>query len=689
MSAAAGDSDAPAARIATDAVTLEVDRSTGSLIALAHAPLGISLIAEPRLAASFELLLRTPGFRGRRLAGVAQAPPRIDVEPEALTIAWDALADADGDYAVAVEQRIAVEGDTVTFVTHVRNESPHVVEELKSPLLGGLANAAEADDWILQYQDRWRAERRRFYREFPSDQMERYPVQLHPVSALPWCSLYDERRRRGVYLGVHDPEVRLSMLLDGLHPTSAYPSRWPSAEEAEDREPIGALLGWGHFPFVQPGTSWTSPPVVVHFHEGTWWEAADYYRDWFTTHWPLDKRDSWLYREDAWQSTIVSFPDDTVNYRFADLPRLAADAKAYGINVLQLDGWDVGGLDRGYPEYEPDPRLGTRQELIDAIAACQAQGVRVMLFANAQIVNTEADEYRERWAAETLLDAHGFPAYKINWGYHGMLERLGQGACAQTILRTEGTSFQAEIVERLGRLAELGADGLQIDKTNEFVYVDYAAGGDAGAAYLRGLVAILDGVKRRGQAVNPEFVVAHEAWLDRAIPIADAAYTRIFEPGHVPVMEYAFPEYRLTNCLMGVDYTLANRCVQWGHIVNFECDGIHGSTASRPKVAAYVAELLRMRRALADVLWHGRLAEPRGVECSDARIDVAAWRGRDGRGALVLAHLEDADLDVTVGIGRACGATLHVPFEEPRQVELPCRLRIPRDRLAILEYAAS
>jgi hypothetical protein len=672
--------------VETGEIRVAVDPATGALVELAHRGLGISLIGEPRLAASFRLLLPTPGHRGRQLDGESQPPPRIARTSQGLVVRWDDLRDDEGTYDVGVELRVKVDGDAVTFVAHVENRGPHVVEELQCPLLGGLANDAEADDWIFQRHDMWKTERRRFYREFPSDMWSDPPFYYRPVTSLPWCSLFDERRRRGVYLGVHDPQPRLSVLVDGLHPNSAYPSRWPTADDLADGTPIGAILGWGHFPFVQPGDSWTSPPVVVHFHEGTWYEAADYYREWFTSHAPLDKRDSWLHHEDAWQSTIISFPDDTILYRFADLPQLARDAKAYGINVIQLDGWDVGGLDRGYPQYEPDPRLGTRQELIDAIAACQAEGVRVLLFANAQIVNVGTDLYREQLHEQVLVDHDGFPAHKVNWGYHTMLEHLGQGACAQTILRTEGP-FQEDIVGRLSRIAELGADGLQIDKTNEFTYVDYAAGGDAGAAYIRGLVTILDEVKRRGRAVNPEFSLAHEAWLDHAIPIADAAYTRVFELDHIPVMEYTFPEYRLTNCLMGVDFGLANRCVQWGHIINFECDGLHGSTRSQPKLAEYVAELLRLRRRLGEILWYGRIADPLGIRVADPRVGLTAWHGRDGRRAVVLTHLERDAVDATPTFERPPReAILHQPFRAPETIEAPFALRIPPNRLAILEY---
>ena len=114
--------------------------------------------------------------------------------------------------------------------------------------------------------------------------------------------------------------------------------------------------------------------MTLRFHAGTWWQAAQWYRQWFdrVMPFPVDKRRSWLSKQDAWQSTIINYPEGTVNVRFEDLPRLAEAARSAGIHVLQLDGWHAGGIDRNYPEYRPDPVLGSEQDLRSAIARCQA-----------------------------------------------------------------------------------------------------------------------------------------------------------------------------------------------------------------------------------------------------------------------------------------------------------------------------
>ncbi len=65
----------------------------------------------------------------------------------------------------------------------------------------------------------------------------------------------------------------------------------------------------------------------------------------------------------ALQSMILSNSEDFINYRFTELPKLAATAKKYDVTTLEILGWDIGRIDRGYPQYRPNPRLGTVQEL--------------------------------------------------------------------------------------------------------------------------------------------------------------------------------------------------------------------------------------------------------------------------------------------------------------------------------------
>ena len=61
---------------------------------------------------------------------------------------------------------------------------------------------------------------------------------------------------------------------------------------------------------------------------------------------------------------------------------------------MLISGWNVGGHDGSYPYYDPDPRLGTWDELAEGIRACHKMGVKVFFFANIQPVRVDTDWYR-------------------------------------------------------------------------------------------------------------------------------------------------------------------------------------------------------------------------------------------------------------------------------------------------------
>src|SRR5207248_6693498 len=87
-------------------------------------------------------------------------------------------------------------------------------------------------------------------------------------------------------------------------------------------------------------------------------------------------------------------PEGNVVMKFSDIPRWAGDARDYGVRAVLISGWNIGGHDSHYPYYEPDPRLGTWEDLANGIRACHAMGVKVLFFANFSPVDCDTDWYR-------------------------------------------------------------------------------------------------------------------------------------------------------------------------------------------------------------------------------------------------------------------------------------------------------
>lgn len=622
-------------------ITIEFEQDHGVITKFTHEKLKMDLVGETRLAENFRLLLPLPHWRGHYIWGKDQLLTSCEISDNKADLVWNGVQTKEGHFDIEVRLVVELNVDDAAFHIEIDNRSDFVVEEVFTPALGGMHNSEEREDWKFQYHQMWMAHERKFYAEFPHIGLgQAHPMWMHMYDSLPWCDLYNPKERKGVYIGNHDLEPRCSMIIQQLFPNFAFDCRWPDADEVAADEPIGTTLAWVSFPFVPSQEKWQGPPIVFHFHQGIWYAAADYYRSWFDRHFPFDKSKSWLYHEDAWQSTIISFPDDTYNYTFNDLPDVARHAKKYGINVIQIDGWDVGGLDRGFPNYSPDPRLGTKEELVAAIRECQEMGVHFLMFGNIQVANVETDWFKEELYQYTQKDYLGNEPSGFGWGYHTCLGFAGPAAPKQVIMDVT-TKFKDIMLEQLRNMADMGPEGLQLDKTNALHGMSYGVQKDKDVAFRRELLNIMTETKAYGQKKSPNFHLATEAWLDRMVPIADAAYTRFFNQDHIPVFEYVFPEYRMTNCLMAIDYGLINNCLRYGHIINMEANNLHGTAVNEPNLSQYTAEVLKIRRRLKDVLWYGRLAEPLNISVNNEKVKFSLFtEKKTDHHAVVLTHFE-------------------------------------------------
>ena len=133
-----------------------------------------------------------------------------------------------------------------------------------------------------------------------------------------------------------------------------------------------------HVPYIQPGETRTLTPIALEAFQGGWQQGVDIYKRW-RRH--LDDSraavPAWAREPHAWQQIHINSPEDELRIRFRDLPKVGEECARHGVKAIQLVGWNDGGQDQGNPSHDPDPRLGTFEELKEAIAKIQALGVKI------------------------------------------------------------------------------------------------------------------------------------------------------------------------------------------------------------------------------------------------------------------------------------------------------------------------
>ena len=695
-------------------VELRTEPATGGVIGLGHGELGIELIGEPRLAESWRLLVHLPGgFTVVR--GADQPSPVVARDGDVVTQTWDQLETPDGPVAITVRQVLAVDGDTLTASLSIDNRSGHLVEEAYPLCIGGMANFARQDDWRMVVPGLiWGGEEWSFYREFPGKYLGfrrssfafAYPgasVDYWQQNlSMPWVSLYDAERHVGVYLANHNPEIAFSAFWGEMVPQPDFASPygraqllWPHPDRIADDVPIGVTTGWAHFPFLEDG-HWESPPVVVHFHAGTWVEAARHYRAWFDEHvGTVTARRDGLAAHDAWQNTYLETPGGRIRYRFEDLPKVAADARAAGIHAIMVGGYHEGGLDTSYPRFStPSSRLGTAEDLRDGIERCQAGGVDVILFANANQVSLDAPDYEERLSAFVNQRPDGRPHLPIAFGFDRLLSFMGVGVPHMVSGNLAHEELRRMVVDGWEEVLGFGPRGIQIDKliAGEPYNLDFnpAVDGHPMSSSHRALVGAVATFHAAVQERDPRPWTALETAWDRLMPFAEVTYCRFFSQDHIPVQEVTFPEVKATCCVCGqFDFGLVNNCIRYGHVLALEGDYLWGTSADVPAIVPYIREVLRMRRALKDNLWWASIVEPEFAEVTaDGPLRVGAFRSWDERPpsgtrhALVLHHFEPEPMKVTVAAGER--AVVHRPFADPVAHADTVALEIARDEVVVV-----
>ena len=216
------------------------------------------------------------------------------------------------------------------------------------------------------------------------------------------------------------------------------------------------------------------------------------------------KRD-WIRRQSFFQMIMVMLPEGNVNYRFREIPQLARDGLKYGLTSLQIAGWQRGGHDNGYPYYEPDPRLGTWDDLKEAVGQCRAMGVRVYFFANIHVDNLDTEWYARE------LNRYNFENQKGQ----RLGGRLGHGHArladdpydaAHDLRRSLVPGRADKLVAYFKKLAEIGANGIHIDKFYPSpLNFNPRISSSPDRSPWEGTLNVVDSIGRECRAVNPNF----------------------------------------------------------------------------------------------------------------------------------------------------------------------------------------
>jgi hypothetical protein len=666
----------------------------------------LEVIREQRLGENFRLLLPKPAYQAAYFNSRDQSVSRIETLADGVLCTYEFLRNDQETIPVRVRYRIRVAGEQVLFSIEVDNPTDRKLAEVVYGLVGGqqgIGNRLDTESMVPGADENLAAG---LFSRFHGGQYgggnlgityDAVGFTYPGTMPMGWMDVYNPKAGIGYYYANQDPETRLTLLYLEMRPftkSASVKDSWPSLSEMPDGEPFGLTMGWVNFPYLSRGR-FKAGPVALQVHGGDWHTASGIYRSWFDQHFTVKRPLSWLRQEHAWQSIIISNPEDVVVHRFSELPKLAADAKKYGITTFEILGWDVGGIDRGYPQYQPDPRLGTLEEFRKALADVRAIGVHPLIFANIQVADTATPLFRKglkqyavegRWAPDWLV---------MGWGEGTISGRTGLVQSNMTWMSPSHPAFRKLLVEQYLDLVRDGAAGFQLDKTQCLWALDFnpRLPVSPDKSLIGGVLETYQELLLKGRAIDPNFALASEIWTDRAFPYVDVSYMRM---GNIDIgstaLRYTFPEWTAT--IFGEspgDFNPMNNGMRYGLVWALAPRHYNESAdeaLTRP-LARYVAELIRIRKQYADTLFYGRFNDTLGAKVrGDADIRYSVFKtsqtNRQTR-ACVVVNFGDSSESAEINIEGVGGdVVIATPFNPDRKAVLPVRISIPPHQLAVI-----
>lgn len=679
-----------------DHFAVEIDER-GGIRRLVLKATGRDLIVEQRLISAFRMSLPLPGLLCHMIEGQEQDPGDIRVvraSDSSIVTHMRRLRSEQGVFDVGLTLTLELRGDELHFGSEIANRTDHPVAEFWYPRWGGLGPIGADPDPAVQFANYIDAVHEvSWFRKFPGHQglgSEAAEWRMHyPGYPMPWLDVYDRRENRGLLFMYLDPTLRLSMFHGYLYPTirAGSDGNWLTPEMAGGA-PVGLVLSHVRFPFVTKGETFNSGEVVLKSHSGDWHTGSLAYREWFLRHFPLQSTNTWLRRQRTWFTSIIYQPEDRVVADYETYGRWCAEAKELaGVTCCELIGWDKGGLERDYPEYVPEDRLGGKAGFEKLLARLKATGLKCLVFTNYMVLDTGSEWFRRELHRYLGRDQYYNLLHWGAWGESTLLARFalsvrrhGLGTPCQRLHEIHQRYFEG--------IVRMGAEGMQVDKLCMFTRtLDFnpASGAKPDVAHHEPLVQGMKAIWRRCRELNPEFAFASESTQDRFIEFSPVYYRAASRTG-ISTLRYVFPEW--TACVhinAPDDYTAVNYAVMNGAVIvlePFTYQGPLGHPIYR-RLAAYVKRVEALRGALEDRIFFARYQHTVG-----ATVRVEGQPPRTGiPGEAQITPEMIVLVEGTPGAARAAGS---LPYAVHRHFETGRRALVvinPRPEAVVYRWA--
>jgi hypothetical protein len=619
-------------------IRLTVDSRSGAISSFYLRESKCEMIGEPALISNFRIGLPLDNYQANYIDGMKQKPKSIVKKGNSIVVEFSGMSSDKGVYPIDLIYTITLHDDYVSFKSRLTNNFKSPVAEFWFPRLGGWTRFGNNRDALLATPNYNRNSRHEFslFKNFPGGRglgaEAAEWAQSYPGMVMPWWDLYDSASGKGLYLGYHDSIFRFSTWHTYLMPDNGGGrDAWLTPEQAAGA-PVGLIFSHIRYPFIQSGETIDAGEFIIRIHEGDWHQGSQFYRAWFLKNFPFDKSQSWLRKESSWFTSIIYQPEDKIIADYKLYDRWTQDARKYGIKCYELIGWQNGGLERNYPNYTPEEKLGGTAGFKALLKSIDSRGGKCLVFNNYNVLDQNTEWYKTELYKYKQQDGFGQQNIWMGWGESTYLARSAMNV--RYHVRSSVTPEIEKILsDQFVDLVRDGAHGFQMDKVCVGAALDFNPLNTLkpDVALCEGLVQAISRLFRACREINPDFCSASEFGYDRLIPYYDVGY-RNAGGNEISTLKYVFPEWTSCNHISAPrDFKGINGAVLTGAVLCIE-PGSYQMSLDEPvyrDLANYIKEINRIRTELGEYIFTGDYFDDQG-----GNIHVVSTGDKGGQGDL-------------------------------------------------------
>lgn len=643
----------------SESLELEFSKHNGALTGMKAKESGWVIHRRAELGLSWRLLVPvSEELRNNPVMGEEQALTSYTQDEQGITFVWDKVDSLRlKGLEIKVTVRVAIEGRQAVWYTRIENHSGYMVESVYSPYLGDLSHP-EGAEWFKGFIYNYSSANQ--WSIWPSFENHEgyfgvdYPTQFGQGSAscgAPMSPFFLMRSEdQGLYAGIKAASEELVAWHLELRPgyDSSMDARVPGEDEM-DGKIVHIRFAPVHMCYIQSGESRALTPIALQAYRGGWQQGVDIYKEWRDT-WTVNAQPpEWARDVHSWLQLHINSPEDELRLRFTDLPKVAAECARYGVKAIQLVGWNNGGQDQGNPSHDPDPRLGTFEELKAAIAECQAMGVKIILFAKFTWADRATEWFRKELVDCAIKDPYGDYYHYGGYEYQTPAQLLDINT-KRLIPMCFGSERYMEVCRNeFKKLIQLNCDGFLFDEclhhSPALLCFDTRHGHRYGwPVYQNDRKFIHELAKTPG--MREDFLFSGEAVYDWELEAYALSYHRSENKRYIPLSRYMRPHAQLMTAVTGFnDRNMINQCLLYRFIISYEPYNFKGWLHDYPRTVAYGQKMDALRKEYRKYFWDGEFRDICGAqvinELGQAHHPYARYQADDGTSALVICNYED------------------------------------------------